>query len=115
MTMRKLALVLLAAFTPVTAAAQSPTTGSDPIIVTGDDRMICRRVTRTATRMRIGRVCRTQSQWARERAPGVNPNDPNSTIDGAYDSLTALGALDRSTNCVGDALNRSNETPLGPR
>ena len=97
------------------AATQSSATGPDPITVTGDDRTICRRVTRTATRMRVGRICRTQSQWARERAPGVNPNNPNETIDGAYDSLTALGALDRSTNCIGDPMDRTPDTPLGPR
>ena len=116
--MRKLALILLAASAPIAApeaaAAQSTATGEDPITVTGDNRMICRRVTRTATRMRVGRVCRTQSQWARERAPGVNPNDPNATIDGAYDSLTALGANERSTGDCGGFCG-GHETSLGPR
>ncbi len=117
--MRKLALWLIlgsaAASMPQAApAAQTTVTGPDPV-VTGENRVTCRRVTRTATRMRTGRICRTQAQWAREtgRAPALN--DPNATIDGAADTLDALGADDISTNCVGDPLNRTPDTPLGPR
>lgn len=96
------------------AAAQTSQTGPDAII-TGDNRITCRRVTRTATRMRTGRICRTQRQWARESGRTPNPNDSNSTIDGAADTLDALGADDISTNCIGDPLNRTPDTPLGPR
>lgn len=115
--MRRFAIVSLIAagpaFAPEIAAAQSSATGPDPV-VTGENRVICRRVTRTATRMRVGRVCRSQAQWARERAPGVNPDDPNATIDGANDTLTALGANERSTGDCGGFCG-GHETPLGPR
>ncbi|TMJ19694.1 MAG: hypothetical protein E6G92_07955 [Alphaproteobacteria bacterium] len=102
--MRKIAILslLMAApgLAPAAASAQSSVTGPD-ITVTGDDRIICRRVTRTATRMRTGRICRTQAEWAhapRERnATQVNAND---TIDGAADNLDVLGEK-VSTNCVG--------------
>lgn len=101
--MRKLAILLVIAGAPVAlpaaASAQSAATGPD-ITVTGENRVICRRVARTATRMRTGRLCRTQSQWARERTPGVNANDPNATIDGAADTLEMLGEK-VSTGCVG--------------
>lgn len=90
-------------------------TGPDPV-VTGDNRVTCRRVTRTATRMRTGRICRTQTQWAQESGrTRPNPDDPNESIDGAADTLDALAADDISTNCVGDPLNRTPDTPLGPR
>jgi hypothetical protein len=116
--MRRLAIALLLATAPVlapeTAVAQSSATGPDPITVTGENRIVCRRITRTATRMRIGRVCRTQSQWARERGGGVDPNDPNATIDGANDTLTALGANERSTGDSG-GFGSGHDTPLGPR
>ena len=100
--MRKLAILLLVAGAPTAlpaaAAAQPAATGPD-ITVTGENRIICRRVTRTATRMRVGRLCRTQSQWARESAPGVAAN-PNATIDGAADTLETLGEK-HSTESVG--------------
>ena len=58
-------------------------------------------MTRTATRMRTGRICRTQAEWARapqeRNTTQVNAND---TIDGAADTLEALGEK-VSTNCVG--------------
>jgi hypothetical protein len=96
------------------AAAQSAATGPD-ITVTGDNRVICRRVTRTATRMRTGRICRTQAQWAREAGSTPPASDPNSTIDGAADSLE-MGGEKVSTNCIGGELIRMNgRTPLGPR
>jgi hypothetical protein len=117
--MRKFLLVLAAGtcpiLTPQAAAAQSSAAGPDAV-VTGDNRVVCRRVTRTATRMRVGRICRTQSEWARDvgrRMP--DPNDPNGTIDGAADTLDAFAADDISTNCTGDPLNRTPDTPLGPR
>ena len=116
--MRKLAILLLLAGAPaalpVAASAQPAANGSD-ITVTGDNRMICRRVTRTATRMRVGRICRTQSQWARERGGGADTNDPNATIDGAADTLEMLGEK-VSTGCTGGELTNANgRTSLGPR
>jgi hypothetical protein len=102
--MRKLAILSLLAAAPVaapgTAQAQSSANGPD-ITVTGDNRIVCRRVTRTATRMRVGRVCRTQSEWA--RAPqerNATPTNPNETIDGASDTLEMYGEK-VSTGCTG--------------
>jgi len=93
--MRILPLLLAIAAGPAAAPegllAQTPATGPD-ITVTGDNRIICRRVTRTATRMRTGRVCRTQAEWA--RAPqerNTTQVNANETIDGAADSLEMLG------------------------
>ena len=115
--MRRLAIALLISAgpgLPPAAAAQSSAAGSDPITVTGENRVSCRRITRTATRMRTGRICRTQAQWAREPAPGMNPNNPNATEDGVNDTLTALGANERSTGDCGGFCG-GHETPLGPR
>ena len=115
--MRKLAILLLVTGAPVSlpaAAAQSSATGPD-ITVTGENRVTCRRITRTATRMRVGRICRTQSQWAADTGRALDPNDPNATIDGAADSLEMLGEK-HGTECVGGELTRANgRTPLGPR
>jgi hypothetical protein len=109
-----MSLIAMAMLLASEAGIQSQT-GPDPV-VTGDNRVTCRRVTRTATRMRTGRICRTQSQWAQESGRRMpNPDDPNGTIDGAADTLDALAADDISTNCVGDPLNREHDTPLGPR
>ena len=102
--MRKLGILSLltaaSVAAPEAALAQSPVTGPD-ITVTGDNRMVCRRVTRTATRMRTGRICRTQAEWARapqeRNATATNPND---TIDGASDTLEMYGEK-VSTNCTG--------------
>jgi hypothetical protein len=108
------ALLLVAGDTGA-GLAQSSATGPDPV-VTGDDRVVCRRVTRTATRMRVGRICRPLSEWRREAGGrAADLNDPNSTIDGAADTLDALGADDMSTNCIGSPLDRTPDTPLGPR
>jgi hypothetical protein len=112
--MRRLAILSLVTVAPIlpaeAALAQSPATGPD-ITVTGDNRITCRRITRTATRMRTGRICRTQAQWARERAPGVDPNDPSTSLEATNDTLTQLGANERST---GDG-NGGHDGPLGPR
>jgi hypothetical protein len=101
--MRKLAVLLILAGAqaalPAPAAVQSAATGPD-ITVTGENRIICRRVTRTATRMRVGRICRSQAQWSHESAPGVVASNPNATIDGAADTLEMLGEK-VSTNSVG--------------
>ena len=115
--MRKLALLLLIAggpaLAPAAAHAQSSATGPDPV-VRGENRVLCRRVTRTATRMRVGRICRTQSQWASDSSRTLDPNDPNATIDGAADTL------DVRAQCMGTGdgkspLDTTPDTPLGPR
>ena len=116
--MKKLALILLIAggpaLAPAPALAQSSATGPDPV-VTGENRVTCRRITRTATRMRVGRICRTQSQWAHDSGRTLDPNDPNATIDGAADTLEMLGEK-HGTECVGGELTQANgRTPLGPR
>jgi hypothetical protein len=102
-----LASILLIALSP---APSAPSVQPD-IIVTGDDRMVCRRITRTATRMRVGRICRTISQWAAESGARA-VNDPNATIDGAADTLEMLGEK-VSTGCGEGAGGHSG--PLGPR
>jgi len=118
--MRTLVIALLIApgpvFAPAIAAAQSSVAGRDPITVTGDNRIICRRVTRTATRMRIGRICRSQSQWAAETGRAPNRNDPNSTIDGAADTLDVMRADCTGTgDGIKSPLDTTPDTPLGPR
>lgn len=101
--MRRLALLLL--IVPAGAQAAPPPVNNPDIVVTGENRMICRRVTRTATRMRVGRVCRTQAQWAADPGPGAS-DDPNATIDGAADTLEVLGHRMNGVRA---------DTGLGPR
>ena len=96
-----------------TSAMQSATTGQDPIVVTGEDRLVCRRVVRTATRMRSGRVCRTMAQWRRETGVNIVANEANATVDGAADSLEMAGEK-VSTNCAG-GMGAGHDTRLGPR
>jgi hypothetical protein len=112
--MKRLALILLLgsvlAFAPEPAAAQDP-----GATVTGHDRVICRRITRTASRMRTGRICRPMSQWRQEAGGNSSPDEPYTTADGAADSLT-VGDGKISTNCIGGEMTRANgRTPLGPR
>src|SRR3954451_147275 len=105
--MRRLASLLLIAVQPIamTAARAAPAPVVNPdIIVTGDDRLVCRRVTRTATRMRTGRICRPLSQWAAE-AGAAAAADPNATRDGAADTLDVLG----------QKAEVRSDTVLGPR
>jgi hypothetical protein len=114
--MRAALLLLILASTPVVlpvpALAQTSPTGADPV-VTGDNRVNCRRVTRTATRMRTGRICRTQSQWSREAPTGPVPSEPNSSIDGASDSIETAG--DKiSTGDIGTAIGPGGVTGVGP-
>jgi len=109
--MTRLAVALFATVavftTPhVARAAQNPSEvpraqepGEEGVTVTGEDRVVCRRVTRTATRMRTGRICRPVSEWRNERGDRATA-DPNETIDGAADSLEVLGEK-ISTGCVG--------------
>ena len=118
--MRKLALILLIAggpaLAPAPALAQSSAPGPDPV-VTGDNRVVCRRITRTATRMRVGRICRPMSQWRGEAGGRAVNDDPNATIDGAADTLEMLGEK-HGTECIGGELDNpgmNGRTPLGPR
>jgi hypothetical protein len=102
--MRRLAIASLLVAAPVAAPeaalAQSSATQPD-ITVTGDNRVVCRRVTRTATRMRTGRICRTQAEWAQApRERNATQTSANETIDGASDTLEMLGEK-VSTNCTG--------------
>jgi hypothetical protein len=110
--MRKLTVML-----PIAAALAFPASAAEPqqpapaqqpdITVTGDDRMVCRHVSRTATRMRTGRVCRRVSDWQNDPDRAVRAaDDPNATIDGAAQTLEVLGS--------GPAGVRS-DTGLGPR
>jgi hypothetical protein len=97
---------------PLPALAQTSPTSADPV-VTGDNRVSCRRVTRTATRMRTGRICRTQSQWTREAPSGPVPSEPSSSIDGASDSIETAG--DKiSTDDIGGIIGPSGVTGVGP-
>lgn len=116
--MRARLLLLVLSLSPAAfaapAMAQTSVTGSD-ITVTGENRIVCHRVTRTATRMRSGRICRTQAQWTREGGSHVpDPNDPNATIDGVDSTLAVLGANEASTGDSG-GLSSGHGTPLGPR
>jgi hypothetical protein len=110
--MRKLSFILRTASLPslpasAGAALQQPPARQPDITVTGEDRMVWRYVTRTATRMRRGRVCRKLSDWESDSDRSVRAaNDPNATIDGAADTLEVLGS--------GPAGVRSDGA-LGPR
>lgn len=109
-------LMMVAAGTLAASAAnaQEGTGGATPgqspdVTVRGPERMVCRNVTRTATRMRSNRVCRPVSQW---RDAGQQSEEDQ--IAEAADRLDALGADDISTNCVGYDLDTLTP-PSGPR
>jgi len=115
-------MVAAAAGTLLTAAPATAATGQDVprqqvsddqgVVVTGEDRIVCRRVTRTATRMRTGRICRSVSQWRDESGGSGETGDTN--IDDAANTLDA-----RRADCIGPynpgGLSREPQTPLGPR
>jgi hypothetical protein len=107
--MRMLASLLLIAVQPVaiTAARAAPAPVANPdIVVTGDNRIVCRYVSRTGTRMRVGRVCRRLSDWRTDSDAAIRAGlDANGTIEGAADTLDVLGQ--RSTV--------RSDTSLGPR
>jgi hypothetical protein len=98
-------LIALQAAAPGTASAEQP-----QITVTGDNRIVCRRITRTATRMRIGRICRPLSGWAAENGARA-AEDPNATIDGAADTIELLG----KEHGTGDGEPGGHNGPHGPR
>lgn len=103
--MRRLAAMLLLI---VPAGAQAgPTPMNEPdILVTGENRIVCRYVMRTGTRMRVGRICRRLSDWRTDSDAAIRASlDANATIDGAADTLEVLGQ--RGTV--------RSETNLGPR
>jgi hypothetical protein len=114
--MRGFAILLIVAsvpaMTPTTASAQAAASNPD-ITVTGDNRIVCRRITRTATRMGSGRICRTMAQWRRETGGNAAANDPNGTIDGAADTLEMAGQK-VSTGCTG-GMGGGHDGPHGPR
>lgn len=89
--MRILAALLLTVPAATGAAPPAPA-GQPDILVTGENRVVCRTVRRTATRMRVGRLCRRLSDWRTDSDSAIrNDTDPNATIDGAADTLEVLG------------------------
>ena len=116
--MRKFACLLAIAAAPVLTAgaahAQSApsqrTAAPQPdVTVRAPERLVCRSVRRTSTRMRASRVCRPVSQ--------LNADDrrtDDERLTEAADTLDVLGADDISTNCSG-GLTSGHEGPLGPR
>ena len=121
--MRKL-IVLLAAAAPLlaggAASAQSTSgtsVGGAPatepgVTVQGPERLVCRLVRRTGTRMRSSRICRTVTQW--EEAQAGRSQDE--VLAEAADTLETFGEK-VSTSCEGGELVRgmNGRTPLGPR
>ena len=100
---------MLASFLLIAIQAAAPAE-QPQITVTGDNRVVCRRITRTATRMRVGRICRTLSAWTAENGARA-ANDPNATIDGAADTIELLG----KEHGTGDGEPGGHEGPHGPR
>jgi len=118
--MRILAVVLLAGAAMTTAAAApanaqtgdpNQATAAPPpeVTVRAPDRMVCRSVARTATRMRSNRVCRTVAQWDEARAGRSQDEE----LADAADTLETLGEK-VSTNCTG-GMGGGHNGPLGPR
>ncbi len=108
-----LALIALAAALTAAPAAAQPS-GQRPaatpdVTVQGPERMVCRSVQRTSTRMRSSRVCRTVRQWEEARAG----RSQDEVLAEAADTLEMLGEK-VSTNCTG-GMGGGHETPLGPR
>lgn len=114
--MRKLVLMLgVAAASMLAASAANAETGggqaapgSPDVTVRAPERMVCRSVTRTSTRMRASRVCRPVSQ--------INAEDRRTDEDRiaeAADTLEMLGEK-VSTNCTG-GMGGGHSGPLGPR
>jgi hypothetical protein len=85
---------------PGATAPSEPTEAQSPNITVQEDRLVCRARVRTATRMGTNRVCRTQREWAEERA-----RTQEQDIEAVADKLEILGSA---------PLVRS-DTGLGPR
>jgi len=99
-------LIALMLIVPAAAgAAPPPAPARQPdILVTGENRIVCRRVARTATRMRVGRLCRRLSDWRTDSDSAIRDSaDANATIDGAADTLDVLGQRQpvRSSTALG--------------
>ena len=84
-------------------------TASPDVTVRAPERMICRSVQRTATRMRSSRVCRTVTEWEEARAG----RSQDEVLAEAADTLEILGEK-ISTNCTG-GMSGGHDGPLGPR
>jgi len=118
--MRRFAFLIAIAAAPLafagTAQAQAgtaPETSGGDVTVRAPERMVCRQVTRTATRMRTSRVCRPVSQFH-----STGPQSDEEQIAEAGDRLDVLGADDIGTGCIGgdEYLERPRNTPAnGPR
>ena len=118
--MSKLAAALILAGATLAAAgtANAQPGGTSPggapasspdVTVRGPERMVCRSVQRTSTRMRSNRVCRTVREWDEARAGRTQDEE----LAEAADALDVLGEK-VSTNCIG-GLTSGHETHLGPR
>jgi hypothetical protein len=90
--------------------SNNPTTSPSDVTVRAPERIVCRPVVRTATRMRSARQCRTVSQWSTAEA-GQTADD---RMAEAADRLDVLGADDASTGDQG-GMGSDMDTPLGPR
>jgi hypothetical protein len=85
----------------------------DETIVTGENRVVCRRATRTATRMRTGRICRPLSEWRGQSGTRIGERS-HDDMEEAANTLDGLRADDESTGC-GGGLSPAPQGPLGPR
>ena len=94
-----------------TSVGGAPATADEPgVTVQGPERLVCRLVRRTGTRMRSNRVCRTVTQWEEAR----QGRSQDEVLAEAADTLETFGEK-VSTNCVGGLGGREHDTPLGPR
>lgn len=118
--MSKLAAALIMASAALAAAgtANAQPSGTSPggapasapdVTVRAPERMVCRSVQRTSTRMRSNRVCRTVTQWEEARQGRTQDDE----LADAADTLETFGEK-VSTNCIG-GLTSGHETHLGPR
>jgi len=108
--MGKRFLIVAAAVAPLlcagTAHAQERTTpapngGGGDVTVRAPERMVCRNVTRTSTRMRTSRQCRTVSQMRESER-----QSQDEVLAEAADTLETLGEK-VSTGCVGGMPGRT--------
>lgn len=82
------------------------------VTVQGPERMVCRVVRRTGTRMRSSRVCRTVREWDEAHAG----RSQDEVLADAAQTLDVLGEAP-TTLCQGGELEKgfNGRTPLGPR
>jgi hypothetical protein len=93
--MRKMMILLAVAAAPALAPqiamadpAPAQVRGNDQNVTVQANRPICRRATRTASRMGSGTVCHTAEEWQRL---GVRMTNSNTTIDDASQTLDTVG------------------------